>query len=124
MLGCQNTNSNCTLRNAFYQESWNCTHYQSCREQANNDIAGFGVRTSHYRSNLHHVVKLTNIQVLLAFVSSAFATLIIAWVSYIVQPVDGALGELLNVLDKNFLEWLWKGAKRAPTMSSRWTRVF
>ena len=62
-------------------------------------------------------------QVLLAFVISASATLVIAWVSYVVQPVDGALGNLVNILDKKFLEWIWTWTTRAPTMSSRWNRV-
>ena len=66
---------------------------------------------------------LTNDQVLLAFVITTYATLIIAWVSYIVQPVDLSLQNELNILDRHFLEWIWTWAKETPRMSSPWSKV-
>lgn len=62
---------------------------------------------------------------LLAFVVTSYATLVIAWVTYIVQPEPGdvSLKNELNILDRHFLQWIWKWVKKAPQMSSPWTRV-
>lgn len=100
---------------------WNCTKFGSCKEEANNDIAGLGYALPDQLS-MSKPFSLFN-RVLLAFVMTAYTTLAIAWISYIFRAGNFSLETELSVLDRHFLQWVWYFSKTPPTLSPTWTRT-